>query len=296
MKVFQFYAVLPTFELRHLHVRGEVQQQLTDKFRREANRALRDKHVVPFSSQYPTAQKHELLTIADFPLPEQFQVDVRDPNHCDDIRIEDVDGRHVKAIVGAAPTDDGEDVEIAVFKELSGARILDRSPWNFFLDGNTLTRLDRPGLAIPEPVHAVYRDGDLYFFAYETARRFLDLTGLYREAAIEDIEAFLEQGPVIFSGDVQLREVADSWCLRRISMVLASEVWKRVTVQQIREQAAAFGVIVDTEAVNGEDTIILPDTRTALKDVLKVLNQDFFYSLLDRTPMYAGIKVPVEDS
>ena len=294
--MFQFYAVLPNFEIRHLHVRQEVQRELTTKFQCEADKALGDKHEIPFSSQYPRAQKHELLVIRDFPLHEQFEEGVRDSNHCDDIEIEDVDARHIKAIVGAAPDDDGEKVEIAIFKELNGARILDRSPWNFFLDGNTLTRLDRPGLAIPEPVHAVYRNGDLFFFAYETARRFIDLTGLYTEAATEDINSFLEQGPVVFGGDGQLHEVADSWCLRRISMVLASEVWTRVSVQQIKERAETFGITLDTRVVEGKENIILPGDRASLKDALKVLNQDFFHSLLDNTPMYAGIKAPVEAS
>lgn len=292
--MFQFYVVLPNFELRHLHVIQNVQRELTDKFRHEADSAMRNKHIVPFSSQYPTAQRHELLVIRDFPLSEHFKEDVQDSNHADDVEIGDIDGRHVKAIVGAAPHDDGENVEIAVFKELSGSRILDRSPWNLFLEDNTLTRLDRPGLAVPEPVHAVYRDGDLHFFSYETARRFVDLTGLYREAVKEDIDTFLAQGPVIFNGDGTLHEISDSWCLRRISLVLSSEVWKRVTVPQIKDQADAFGVVINTESVNGEDHIVLPEDRASLKDVLKVLNQDFFYSLLDNTPMYAGIKSTVE--
>lgn len=291
--MFQFYVVLPSFELRHLHVEQDIQKELTNKFHGEAEKALDDKHTVEFGSQYPTAQKHELLVIRNFPLSEQFKEDVRDSNHCDDIEIDDIDGRHVKAIVGARPQDDGE-VEVAVFKDLNGSRILDRSPWNFLLDGSTLTRLDRPGLSIPNTTHAVYADNNLYFFSYETARKFIDLTGLYTEAAREDIDTFLREGPVRFDGDGALYEVADSWCLRRISMVLSSKVWERVTVSHIKQRADMFGVSVDTETVGGTETIVLPEDRASLKDVLKVLNQDFFYSLLDSQPMYAGIKLPVE--
>ena len=52
----------------------------------------------------------------------------------------------------------------------------------------------------------------------------------------------------------------------------------------------------DAESVNGEEAIILPEDRASLKDVLKVLNQDFFYALLDGAPMYAGIKTPHQGS
>lgn len=289
----QFYAVLANFELRHLHVSADIQADLTNKFRGEAAAATIGKHAIRFHPGYPTAQRGEVLTIPDFPLSEQFQEDVRDPGNCEDMDIEELDGRHVKAIVGAS-AENGGDVEIAVFKELSGARILDRSPWNFFLDGNSLTRIDRPGVAIPDKVHAIYRDGGLYFFSYETARRFVDLTGLYREAVEADIDKFMDEGPVVFSGSGNLHDVLDSWSRRRISLILASRVWDRVEVREIRDRAAQFEVTVELKSVGGAESIVLPDNRAALKELLKVLNQDFFYTILDNTPMYAGIKVPVD--
>jgi hypothetical protein len=291
--VFQFYAVLPGRELRHLHVKRDIQQELTEKFETEASKAVKDKHEIPFSAQYPTALKHEILLVQDFHLPDRFVEDVEDSNHCDDIKMKDIDGRHVKAIVGATPNEDGEGVQKAIFKELSGARIMDRSPWHFYLEGSYLTRLDKPGLAIPDNVHAVYQDGDLRFFSYDTAKKFLDLTGIYMEAAKEDMETFLSEGPVTFdSKEETLDKVADSWCRRRISMVLASEVWTRVTVSEIKREAGSFGVEIHTRDKEGTETIILPETRAGLKDVLRVLNQDFFYSLLDREQMVAGIKTP----
>lgn len=141
----QFYAVLPDFELRHLHVEQSIQADLTDKFRHEAAAFLQNKEAIEFEPGYPTSQRGEVLVLRDFPLPERFQEDVRNSNHCEDIAPQDLSHRNVKAVVGALARDEDGAVEIAVFKEMSGARILDQRAFGFLLDGSTLT----PGYIIP---------------------------------------------------------------------------------------------------------------------------------------------------
>lgn len=288
----QFYAVLPDFELKHLHVEQNIQAELTDKFRSEAATFLQSKEIIKFEPGYPTRQQGEVLVLRGFPLPERFQEDVRDPNHCEDISPQDLSRRKVKAVVGASARDEDDTVEIAVFKEISGARILDRSAFGFLLDGSTSTRIDHPGLVIPEPVHAVYKDGDLYFSSFETTRKFIDLTGIYSEASHADIEKFLNVGPVAFKGEGTIHDIVDTWSRRRISMILESRVWEQITVQEICSQAGRFGVNIETK--NDGEQIVLPDNRSGLKGVLKILNQDLFHSILTDTPMYAGTKVQVE--
>lgn len=145
---------------------------------------------------------------------------------------------------------------------------------------------------IPEPVHAVYEGGDLYFSSYETTRRFMDLTETYGEASQANIEEFLSVGPVTFEGDGTIHDVVDTWSRRRISMILESRVWEQTPISEICSQAATFGVTVETTDCG--DTLLLKDDRAYLKDVLKVLNQDFFHSILTNTPMYAGTKVRLE--
>lgn len=286
----QFYVVLSNFELRHLHVEQSIQAELTNKFRREATAFLHAKEVIEFEPGYPTAQTGEVLVLRRFELSEQFEECVRDSNHCEDIDPQELSRKHVKAVVGAATGDDDR-VSIVVFKEMSGTRIIDQK-WGFLLDRHTLTRIDSPGLVIPEPVHAVYEGRDLYFSSYETTRRFLDLTGMYSEASRVDIEEFLSGGPVTFEGDGTIHDIVDTWSRRRISMILESRVWEQITVREICDQAARFGV--DLETRNGGEQLLLPDNRAGLKDVLKVLNQDFFHSILTNTPMYAGTKVRLE--
>jgi hypothetical protein len=290
--VLQFYAVLPDFELRHLHVEQGIQAELTSKFRREAAAFLQGKEVIEFEPGYARAERGEVLVTRSFPLPERFKEDVRDSNHCEDINPQDLSHRNVKAVVGATARDEDGAVDIAVFKEMSGARILDQRAFSFVLDGNTLNRIDRPGLVIPEPVHAVYEGGDLYFSSFETTRRFVDLTEIYSEASHADIEEFLSSGPVAFEGDGTIHDVVDTWSRRRISMILESHVWEQITVPEICAQAAAFGVTVETK--DGGGTLVLKADRAYLKDVLKVLNQDLFHSILTNTPMYAGTKVRLE--
>jgi hypothetical protein len=292
VKVLQFYVVLSNYELRHVHVDQDTQQDLTTTFSREADRFLHNKEPINFVPSYLTAQAGEVLVARDFTLPENFAECVADPNHCDDMDPEDLNGRHVKALVGAIADDDGL-VRRAIFKELSGARIIDQSPRNFFLRRSTLTRIDRPGLSVPEPVHAVYEGDDLYFHSYDTAKKFLDLAGIYSEAAREDVETFLRTAPVAFEGEGNLYDLTDSWSRRRISMIVADPVWERMSLREICNRAEALPFDVATR--NSGTVLLLPNDRANLKEVIRFINQDIFRSILTDELHYAGSKVRLDN-
>lgn len=287
----QFYVALSNYELRHVHVEQDIQQDLTNGFSREAERFLHNKHRIDFVPSYLTAQKGEILAARNFALPNEVEEDIADPNHCDDINPDDLNDRHVKALVGADANDDGS-VRIAVFKELSGARIIDQSPRNFFLRSDTLTRVDHPGLSVPEPVHAVYEGGDLYFHSYDTAKKFIDLAGIYSEAAREDVEAFLRDAPVVFEGEGTLYDVTDAWSRRRISMILANPVWQRISVQDICHRADVLPFAVETRS--GGETLLLPSDKAQLRELIRFINQDIFRSILTDELHYAGSKVRLD--
>jgi hypothetical protein len=291
VRVLQFYVVLSSLELRHVHVEQDIQQDLTNRFSREAEAYLHGKQAIDFAPSYLTAQKGEVLVARDFALPSQFREDVADPNHCEDISPRHLNDRNVKALVGAEARDDGS-VRIALFKELSGARIIDQSPLNFFLRRNTLTRADHPGLAVPERVHAVYEDGDLYFHSYDTAKKFVDLAGIYSEAAHEDVETFLNTAPVVFEGEESFYDLTDAWSRRRISMILANPVWDRISVQEIGEKAEVLPFTVETR--NGGESLLLPSNKAQLRELIRFINQDNFRSILTDELHYAGSKIRLE--
>jgi hypothetical protein len=293
--VLQFYAVLLNYELRHIHVEQSIQTDLTNKFQRDAAEFMNGKRQVPFAPSYSTAQKGEVLVQKGFILPDRFVEDVADPIHCEDISPRDLNERHVKALVGAAADDEGA-TRIAVFKDLAGARIIDQSPWTFFLSRNTLTRPEHPGLAVPRPVHALYENENLYFHSYDTTKKFLDLTGIYNEASREDVARFLHEAPVLFQGSGDVYDLADTWTRRRISMMMVDPVWQHITVPEIcavaSELESALGPLpFQVRADEHGESLLLPDDRAGLRELVRFLNQDVFRSILTGELFYSGVKI-----
>lgn len=295
----QFYAVLSNYELRHIHVEQFIQRDLTNKFRREAAAFMQGKREVPFAPSYPTAQSGEILVQRDFSLPQRFVEDVLDPNHCDDISPQDLNQRHVRALVGAEANAEGG-VRTAVFKDLQGARIIDQSPWTFFLHRNTLTRPDHPGLAVPEPVHALYENGNLYFRSYDTTKKFLDLTGIFSEASRDDVASFLDEAPVVFQGNGSIYDLADTWTRRRISMMMLDPVWRYIGVADIcaiaNELEEAVGPLpFQVQADGTGEHLVLPNDRAGLRELIRFLNQDVFRSILTGELYYSGVKIRLDN-
>ncbi len=295
----QFYVVVAIsdaggntqHELRYLDFEEQVRQRLSHKFLHEADKFTLNKHQVNFDPGYMKAQRGEVLVAQGFRMPGSFVRDVRNPTGCDKISARDLNDRRVKAVVGASDADE-ESINIAVFKELSCTRVLSEptGALAFLLHSDTLVEANDPGFVIPEPVHAVYREGNLYFKSYDTTKRFLSLDSIYRDASRDDVRRFLQDSPVIFDGEGDLYDFADSYSLRRISLIIANPVWQRMSVQDICGRASSLPIPV--EATPDGQSIVLPGDRARLREVLKVLNRNIGREVLTDDLIYAGSQVP----
>lgn len=305
----QFYAVVEIpdtsdgiqYQLRLLDFEHTVQQNLTQTFLNDAEKFTSGKHEINFDPGYLKASRGEILVVSGFSLPEHFAEDVRHPTNCEKISATDLNERKVKAVVGAGAdeeesTEDEDVVDVAVFKALSGTKVLSEPKGTkaFLLHGDTLVENDDPGFIIPEPVHAVYRKGNLYFQSYDGTKRFLNLDVIYRDASRSDVSRFLEESPVVFEGDTDLYDFADSWSLRRISLIIANPVWERVSVETICERSRSLPVPIDTTP-DGK-SIVLPSDRRRLRELLKLLNRSIGREVLTDDLIYSGSHVPLNSS
>jgi hypothetical protein len=302
--VLQFYVVValinsdstPRYELRLLDFEEENRQRLTHKFLHEADKFTRKKHEVNFDPGYMKAERGEILVARGFTLPDTFVEDVRHPTHCDKISAEDLHHKRVKAVVGAS-ADNETGIDIAVFKELSGTRVLSDATGSlaFLLHRDTLVEADDPGFIIPEPVHAVYRDGNLYFQSYDTAKKFVDLGVIYRDASREDVNSFLQDSPVSFEGaDSDFYDFIDTWSLRRISLIINNPVWETISVDDIRLRSSSLPVSVETTPDGA--SIVLPNDKSRLRELLKLLNRNIGREVLTDELIYSGSQIPLDSS
>lgn len=275
----QFYAVQRDYKTKHLKVRANEQEELADKFKQDAERYRSGKEVVGFDSGWNT-EDHELFKIDGFELPKDLQRCVRSADGCEDMTASEFDEGNIKAMFGASVNQAG-DVETVIFKNIDKSMIVNRNRINLRYDlrydQETITRTDAPGLAVPDSVAAVYMGGTLYFSSRRTAGQVLDLTVTFETASNADVQDFLNSGPLLFESVDDVQEIADDWSRRRIKMISSNPVWQEVDVSDIRGWAKECGVEVKvvTDA-EGRQLIELPSDRAGLKNLLRVLNEDFF--------------------
>ncbi len=271
----QFFAVLPDYEIKHLSVTAQLQETLTAKFQGDADRFREGKEFVEFDIGYKTDDE-ELFRVPEFELAEDLQRCVLTVEACPRMTQGELSEGRIRAIIGASAKQDGS-VDTAIFKRLDTSKVLDRRKWDLRYDGDTLSRSRTPGLVVPDSVSAVYADGNLYFSSHRTANQVLDLTNLFVEASDADIERFLEDGPLQFESTDKVKELADGWSRRRIKMISSQRVWTQADVSEISDWAGQFGVQIEIATNDvGKSVIKLLEDRPEFKNLLRVLNEDFF--------------------
>jgi hypothetical protein len=277
--VLLYFVVLPDYRVKRLMVSRTVQRTLNSSFRDEGRDFRQGFTPTEFEAGYGPEQE-EIFRVSPFDLPEQFKECVRNPHHCDHISRDELAPGAIKAVVGAEADEDGE-VALAIYKRIDSSKLIDRSKMAFVMhEEDTLNVYDDKVFVIPDRVDAVYEDGDLYFFSHYTTKQFLPIGDLFREATNADVGNLLTEGTLVTDDQRNFQELLDSWSRRRIAMIMDRPIWNYVPVPNIKQQAQNFGITIETRNDGGRDVIVLPDERKALKDVLRVLNEDLMESQL----------------
>jgi hypothetical protein len=277
--VLLYFVVLPDYRVKRLMVSRDVQQTLDKNFRDEARDFMQGFTPTDFEAGYGP-EENEIFRVRLFDLPEQFSECVRNPHHCDHITRDELVPGAIKAVVGAE-ADEGGEVALAIYKRIDSSKLIDRTKMAFVMhERDTLNVHDDKVFVIPDRVDAVYKDGDLYFFSHYTTKQFLPVGDLFREATDADIGNLLAEGTLVTDDQDNFQELLDSWSRRRIAMIMDRPIWNYVPVPNIKRQAQDFGITIETRDDDGRHVIVLPDERKALKDVLRVLNEDLMESQL----------------
>ncbi len=116
--MFQFYAVTSGYEIRYLNISRDIQEELTRKFRQDAEQFLEGREAVDFDPGY-TPSSDAIFRIEEFEFQEPLKRCVRNPLNCERIRQQDIAAGNVKALVGASARDDGE-VDTAIHRGQGG--------------------------------------------------------------------------------------------------------------------------------------------------------------------------------
>lgn len=165
------------------------------------------------------------------------------------------------------------------FQNFDKRNLLSRKAVAYWGNHNTYTTLQTSNAFIIEnAVHAIHRDGKLYFKNFVQAGKVFDLTSFFSEASEQDMDEVF--GENLFNTDIQwLKDNSDSVMKKQITALKKSGILDKVKPETKKFKDAAKRVGIPEDVYN-TGQIVLPQDKKQCKQVLAFLNQDIFPGLL----------------
>lgn len=165
------------------------------------------------------------------------------------------------------------------FQNFDKRNLLTRKKIAVWGNNNTFTTLQESNaFIIDNAVHAIHKDGKLYFKNFVQAGKVFDLTNYFSEASEQDMDEVF--GEPLFNSDIQwLKDNSDSIMKKQITALKKSGILNKVKpdTKKFKNAAKKVGIPEDVY-ITGQ--IVLPQDKKQCKQVLAFLNQDFFPGLL----------------
>lgn len=273
----------PAARVLRFPLSNDLQEEIKEVFRAQRNAFLNEiVDTVEFDGRY-RPDEGELLVIKNFVDPDTLADVVKNP-----IGVEQFDPKvhvleSVKAIFAGCP-DGGSQVLIQLFEQ---RRLIATKNVAIFFSGNTFQRMSDSGLTLDTKLLAVLDDKDLKFQSFHFLRRVFEVDDYFKEATAAEVRAFAVH-PMLATADAAAFEAAASSTVRRkIALILQSGILDKHPVDTIVATAKTFKV--DIQATF-EGKIVLPESASELRKLLRFLDEDYYESPLTQTQYVSNSK------
>lgn len=268
------FAILDTEDepVRRLPLNQELQLTIADIFQEQFRSLFADSpDEVPFDARL-TPDESEIAFIPGFELPSFIWGAIANPTSLDPYEVnEDVLGRTKGLFTG-------EGVNRRVFFQVfDRRRLLSTRTFTILLAENTFRRLTEPGITLANQLAAAFVQDRLYFRSFHTARRLFDLSNYFREATDAELEEFSHHSALTVSDPEMLKENADTWVRKKVALILQSRVLDTQPPAKVAEVAKRYGLSLNFDEAG---KLLVPSQKKELKQVLRLLEENFFTSEL----------------
>jgi hypothetical protein len=281
-----FFAVVADSEgersLRHVVLNGEVQDLMSLHFQQMHSEFLNAQtEQIAFGPCFHP-DEDQVFVIRPFTLP-TFMTAVSGPAVAvENLIDQDLTSGRLKALIGA--NRDGAQLKELVIQGIDGRQLLKHSRINLIFEKERFSRLEQPGLTIGDNIVAVLKGKTLFFKNFQLLRRIFDLTEYFQEATDEQLKSFLGDSNFYMKDIVATVAVCDSWIRKKVFSVLDSGILEACSAAKVVKIAKRYGVEIELVEEHGEKKILLKNDRKYIKNVIRLLDEDFLdSSLTDRS-------------
>lgn len=265
------FFLLKDRSLRRVPLGAQTLNEITEKITSKKSLFLSDDiSVVTFNGQYKPDDDEVLC--ADVTLDEMFAKIPDNTFEIDVINLPDDD------VVALGLYDEG----IYYFQCIFNQIVMKNNRYAVILSHDTYVKMDNKTMfTIDDNIHAIYKDGKLYFQSYLLANKIFSLAELFDGANNTKIDT-------IFTGDIfagtdteWLKNNADSKMRKQITQIEQSGVLNVIkpTNKTFKSLAKKAGI---NSSVYETGHIVLPQNKKECKKVLAFLNQDLFNGIFTK--------------
>ena len=257
---------------------NEVQTDLTSLLQQqEATFNSNGQDEIPFDGKYKP-DFGEVLVISDFDDIDELAEAVENPLSIPEVAPTPQSFETIKALFSGYVDQDG--IPVVFIQYFDKKRVISTNGLSIFHSSNVYKKIEGIGLTIDSKLTAIIRDGSLKFHSFHLLRQIFDLSACYKEATDGDIQQFSNMACVSVTNAASLVSISDTWVRRKLWLISQSQILQKVPVCDIKAVAAEFSIPLETVMDDGNERILIPDTKKELKTILRFLDEDYYKSPL----------------
>jgi hypothetical protein len=181
----------------------------------------------------------------------------------------------------------GKSYPVVVFQRFRKEQYIARQGISLFHQQDSFVASEKFGFTIQENADCLYIGGELRFHSFYYARQIFDLSGYYREATDQDIEAFIQHEKVNIRQTEVFKTLSnDAWVRRKIALIRDSGFLDKHPAAKIRTKAKSFGLQVSITS----NRLDFPDDKKELKLLLKFLDEEIYRGVFSEAVLETNSK------
>ena len=274
-------------ELKVVAIQEQLQSEVTDMFLEQERDFYRDCVTREFNQDW----KLESNEIAELPVPDSIDVFQRItsslPTNMDPLEGEDIVQNEVRALAMLATTYNPNRILVQRFDK---SQVL--QPGRFlFLERGVFSRIDSASLRIGDNLTCIVEDQTIKFKNPNNLTRFMDISGIMREASEEEAREFIENSLFHVSDSAQFLDRTNRLTRRRMRSIKDRNLLNGQDANELKTLAEEAGVVIEVQ----NDKIVMPTRTAEITKIVHFLCDGRYLGPMSKKPMLANSYRPAND-
>lgn len=269
-------------ELQRIPLRANVQQEINDAFIDQSINMLAEKEEIPYSGDYK-ASPDEVYSIDNYQLPNQMTDAL---NNALDAEIFDINNYEGKIAAIVSKSDDAENNFIG-FQCFDTRKVINRG-LSLWFSNDVYGRYNEKGISIPTKMDVLFKENKIHFQSFFLANRILNLGEFMEIASQEDVDTFVENEVFEFEDAVGFRDDLSATIKKKLRLIVQSGLIETIDSNTIYQRAIEMDV--EFELNEAGDKLKIPRDKSKVKELIQLLNEDYFISILSETKYVTNSK------